>query len=227
EAEMIITIRILELNKEYVYDVTDYENIGFIFPVYFYSVPAIVKEFIQELTINNANYVYAIITCGGGIMQAGSQLKKLLQKREIKLNYVTPLLMPDNSMLFYQIPPMNETYNRLKDAKKELQKIKTDIYQNKSMNISNVTIISDLVGCGYTLCNKTSKFYANDACIHCGICERNCPQDVIKLMDGKPTWVKNTCSKCSACINRCPVQAIQYGKGTIKRNRYVHPDLKV
>ncbi|MGI5933052.1 MAG: 4Fe-4S dicluster domain-containing protein, partial [Eubacterium sp.] len=33
------------------------------------------------------------------------------------------------------------------------------------------------------------------------------------------------CTKCSACINRCPVQAIQYGKRTKKRPRYVHPDM--
>lgn len=36
----------------------------------------------------------------------------------------------------------------------------------------------------------------------------------------------NACRQCLACINRCPVQAIQYGKGTVNRGRYTHPDLE-
>ncbi|MBS1315119.1 MAG: hypothetical protein HP045_01215 [Anaerotignum sp.] len=28
---------------------------------------------------------------------------------------------------------------------------------------------------------------------------------------------------CMACVNRCPQTAIQYGKSTTKRGRYVHP----
>ena len=33
------------------------------------------------------------------------------------------------------------------------------------------------------------------------------------------------CSGCG-CINRCPVSAIQYGKRTVDRGRYVNPVLK-
>ena len=32
--------------------------------------------------------------------------------------------------------------------------------------------------------------------------------------------------KCNGCINRCPVSAIQYGKKTASRGRYVNPVLK-
>ena len=41
----------------------------------------------------------------------------------------------------------------------------------------------------------------------------------------KPVWDKD-CTMCLACINRCPQEAIQYGKSTEKRGRYLHPDLK-
>ena len=53
-----------------------------------------------------------------------------------------------------------------------------------------------------------------------------CPIDAIELQNGKPVWVKKHCTQCLGCINRCPVQAIEYGKDTPGRRRYVHPDLR-
>ena len=93
----------------------------------------------------------------------------------------------------------------------------------KTTSIGNNTVISTLVGAGYNFCASTKKFYAEDTCIGCGLCERNCPQQVIKLENKKPVWTKEKCCKCSACINRGPVKAIQYGNSTKKRNRYVNP----
>ena len=46
------------------------------------------------------------------------------------------------------------------------------------------------------------------------------PLNNINMVDGKPVW-GNTCIHCSACINRCPKLAIEYGKKTIGKNRYV------
>ena len=42
-----------------------------------------------------------------------------------------------------------------------------------------------------------------------------CPLNNITMVEGK------TCIHCSACINRCPKLAIEYGKKTIGKNRYV------
>ena len=128
-------------------------------------------------------------------------------------------------MLFYQIPAKEEGTKRLKDAEVKISEIKEMIQNRAEMNIGSGTILSDLIGLGYKLCNKTEKFYAEDSCISCGLCEKNCPQSVIILKDGKPQWTKPECTKCGACISRCPVQAIQYGKATKKRNRYVNPGL--
>ena len=50
-------------------------------------------------------------------------------------------------------------------------------------------------------------------------------EEVIRMKEGRPVWVKPHCSHCSGCINRCPAKAIQFGKKTAARRRYVHPDL--
>lgn len=72
----------------------------------------------------------------------------------------------------------------------------------------------------------SNKFYATDACISCGICAKICPTGTIALSeDGKPKWA-NTCVQCVACIHRCPVRAIEYGKISLKKGRYHHPEFK-
>ena len=45
----------------------------------------------------------------------------------------------------------------------------------------------------------------------------------IEMIAGRPVWTEDQCNMCLACINRCPAKAIQYGKKTEKRGRYVHP----
>lgn len=53
------------------------ESVGFVFPVYFYTVPSIVMEFVAKLKLGDVKYVYAVITCGG-ISQTGAVLKKII-----------------------------------------------------------------------------------------------------------------------------------------------------
>lgn len=223
--ELLVNIADAINNNNYEFTVKEGEKIGFVFPVYFYTVPSIVAGFISKLNLLNADYVYAVITCGGSIGQAGNVLKKLLKERGVNLKFVSSLLMPDNSMLFYQIPPVSKAKSRLSDADSILKNIKAKIESCEVSKIGNSTIISDLIGKGYKWCSGTKKYYADQNCTGCGLCEKNCPEKVIVLKDKKPAWIKPACSKCSACINRCPANAIQYGKGTIRRNRYVNPEV--
>lgn len=65
----------------------------------------------------------------------------------------------------------------------------------------------------------TKAFQVEDACISCGLCERNCPVSAIRLVDGRPVW-SDACIHCMACLHGCPAKAIQYGKGTRKKGRY-------
>ena len=73
---------------------------------------------------------------------------------------------------------------------------------------------------------STKAFYADEKCIGCGKCASICPAGTIEMIDGHPAWTKSKCLKCCGCINRCPVSAIQYGKKTASRGRYVNPVLK-
>ncbi len=211
-------------DQRYHYQVKQGEKVGFVFPVYFYSLPVVVIDFIDNLILENADYIYSVITCGGGISQAGAVLKKKLARKNLHLNYMTELLMPDNYILLYENKAVGwETCLSL--ANEKLEVIAEDISRKKCIEIGSNTIVSDLMAIMYRYARNTSKFYAEETCIGCGKCEENCPEKVIKLINGKPVWEKEKCVQCLACINRCPVRAIQYGKRTKHQGRYVHPDM--
>ena len=69
----------------------------------------------------------------------------------------------------------------------------------------------------------TKHFSVTEDCNECGLCEEICPVHSITV-NGKPHWGK-TCTQCLGCLHRCPVAAIQLGKSSHKKGRYLHPCL--
>jgi Pyruvate/2-oxoacid:ferredoxin oxidoreductase delta subunit len=51
-------------------------------------------------------------------------------------------------------------------------------------------------------------FIATNACIDCGLCQKECPVNAIEKINGRLYW-KFTCESCMHCINYCPQKAIQ------------------
>ena len=47
-----------------------------------------------------------------------------------------------------------------------------------------------------------------DACIACGACAAECPQEAISEGDGKMNINPDECIDCGACEAGCPVSAI-------------------
>ena len=222
EGERLIDIAKAKKAGRFSYSVSNGESVSFVFPVYFYTLSDIVMDFVKAIDLKGVEYVYAVITCGGGIGAAGSLFSKELAKKGIKLSRVFQLVMPDNSMLFYNIPPQEQANEFLKTRGTELDRIAKTIKSKENKAIP-VKPYGGMMRALYHAMNSTKGFHATDKCISCGLCERNCPDDAIKMENEKPVWVKKKCLRCSSCICRCPVQAIEYGKATEKRNRYKNP----
>ena len=206
------------------YELTANERVGFVFPVYCYTVPDAVLDFVRKLELSGSGYCFAIITCGGGIGSAGNYLAQELSAKGITLNYLSPVVMPDNAVFYYDLDPQEKMDTMLAEAEKRLTAIRAELDAETKQSIQPKS--AKLFRAMYHSMNKTKGFYVTDACIRCGMCATNCPDGIIKISEGKPTWTEKACTKCAACINRCPVSAIQYGKATEKRRRYVNPIIK-
>ena len=69
-------------------------------------------------------------------------------------------------------------------------------------------------------------FKVNNLCVGCGICEKTCPSRNIKLENAKPKW-SNKCQDCMACVQHCPKKAIFFNSKTIKKRRYINPNIEL
>lgn len=229
--EKLVDIADAMQKKEFDYQVEENEKVGFVFPVYFYGAPTIVADFASRLTIkgNNNPYIFSIITCGDSIAGADQQFAGILAQRGYAVSSTFPLIMPGNYVFMYDSPSPAEQKTKLDNADKQIITIISAIKQNKTDGYSSGAVSRLITAAIYPIYKnrrKTAKFYAEDTCIGCGLCERVCPIGAIKMNNKKPEWVDKQCVHCVACINRCPVAAIQYGKGTKKRRRFVNPILK-
>jgi Pyruvate/2-oxoacid:ferredoxin oxidoreductase delta subunit len=67
------------------------------------------------------------------------------------------------------------------------------------------------VALGYTFIGRfwLAKMYvATLDCDGCGICERSCPMNALRIKNKRPFWTFH-CESCMRCINICPKRAIQ------------------
>ena len=103
EGEEIVSIVEALRSKTFHYTLKEGEKLGFVFPVYFYTVSDPVLELVRNLTVENAGFVYAVIPCGAGIGTAGGFLKSELKKRGLELQRVDALVVPDGALIFYDI----------------------------------------------------------------------------------------------------------------------------
>ena len=194
---------------------------GFVFPVYFWGLPEIIKRFSKMPEIRNAlgNYVYCVITCGANTGTADKMLAKRLGRN---IDYSYSLRMPDNYVMLYDPCTAEKAKKFLRHSDKELDSVCDDVAKQIKGRKGNVqgAAKSLVVPYLYDFFRTTKKFFADEKCTSCGLCESICPDNAIIIKDGKPEWVKNKCQHCTACINRCPAKAIQFGSKTADRNRY-------
>jgi ferredoxin len=217
--------------NKYEYTFKKGELLGFVFPVYAWGPPRIVLEFIRKMDIHGESpYTFSVCTCGGEEGNTTHLLQKALTQRGLKLDCAFTIKMPSNYILGLDVDSPDEEEEALKAAEQKIIEI-NDVLTHRQTAVYHL-IYGKAAALKTLLVNpffnrfalSTRQFYATDACTRCKLCERICPIHTITVED-KPSWGK-ACTQCLACINRCPAHAIQYGKSTINKGRYVHPDLR-
>lgn len=230
--EKLISIASEFMTGKNEFTLSEDELIGFVFPVYAWGPPPIVTDFIKKLKLNNyaGNYIFTVITCGAEIGNAADIVDKVLKKKGLKLNSAFSVQMPSNYMIMGDVDSEEDKKIKLESSEKTIKHI-SEIVGSREQGIFELergaapglktAIVSPMFS---KFAVQPKKFYADENCTGCGVCETVCCCDNIKI-SGKPIW-GNRCTQCLACINYCPAAAIQFGKSTLNKGRYTNPNIK-
>ncbi len=209
------------------------ERIGIVCPVYFTGLPLMVAAWAGRLDPATVNYLFAVVTHGGGGDSAAlRQLDGIIRKRRgTGLDAGFGVMMPGNYILMYESPKGEKQEEILAKADEAIAGITGPVTRCEK-RILPASLISRVL---YTVAypwfrshahTDDKKFTVTDQCTSCGTCVAVCPADNIDLVQGKPVW-KHHCELCCGCIHTCPVQAIQAGARTEKWQRYRNPGITV
>ena len=206
----------------------DADNIGIIYPVYFAGLPRIVSDFIKRIDPKKVKYLFTVCTFGalaaGSLLMAEEQLKAAC----IPMNAGYYVPMPGNYIVKYGAYKKEKQEKMFRKEKDSVQNIIEDVMNQRSIPVKPGNFLLNRIGRSIYKSKLPQfptldrNFDTNEKCILCGVCEKVCPVNNIRIEENKPQWQGN-CEHCMACIQWCPVQAIDYSAVTVGRERYHQP----
>ena len=213
----------MELNSEKPYVV--------VAPIYISTIPVAVLELLEKSKLEGNVNTYFIMTCAGsGVSGAGAYARPLCERLGLTYRGIEHLSMPQNYLMFFTVEGKEANDAKMNTALEKVPALAQIVRENRDFDMSKVGTahkmsIKPVIWLFDKFFIKPKKFYTTNDCIGCSLCEKVCPFGNIQMANGKPVWGEKCCH-CSACINRCPKKAIEYGKASVGKNRYVAPKFK-
>jgi ferredoxin len=208
----------------------DADNIGLIFPVFYCGLPRIVSDFIKKLDPGKIKYLFVVCNYGGFAGSTLQETREQLQAAGIRMNAAYQITMPGNYIVNYGAYEKDRQDKLFLNEKEAIRQIAEDVKAQKNIPVKPGGLLNKITKSIYRSNLKKfptldKNFSASDRCNGCGICERVCPVENIRIEASKPKW-KGNCEHCLACIQWCPKEAIEYSTRSVGRKRYQHPDVK-
>ena len=204
------------------------EVLGIVFPVYSWSVPKLVSEYLRTVHVTGRPaYVFAACTCGDETGLTERHLKKDLHKQGLTLDAFFSFQMPETyiNLPGFKLDTDENALRKINGTQESLKETVRLIKQRTKGNFDRLKGGSSFLKSNilkplfYGLLITDRKFRVSDSCIGCGICAKNCPLQNITIENDRPKWNGN-CTNCMSCYHRCPKNAINFGKVTIGKGQY-------
>ena len=202
--------------------------LGIVFPVYSWSVPKLVSEFLRTAQIKGKpSYIFAACTCGDETGLTEKHLRKDLAKQNLTLDAFFSFQMPETyvNLPGFKLDTPENAELKINGTKENLKEAVRLISQRAKGNFDKLKGGSSFLKSNilkplfYGLLITDRKFRVSDSCIGCGICAKNCPLQNITMQNDHPKW-NGHCTNCMSCYHRCPKNAINFGKASLGKGQY-------
>ena len=199
----------------------------FVAPVYAWSYPEVFGQFIRSGFFQGDGRAYFVLTCGGSMGAAWDRTEALC--REVGLTHMGTYaaVMPENYVAMLSAPGAEKAREIIAKAEPGLFDLAEKIARGEKLTRPGNGFLGRFKSGPVN--RMFSKYYISDkafaagvGCVSCGKCAEVCPLGNIELKEGKPVW-KGNCTHCMACICSCPAVAIEYGKTSRGKERYLCP----
>ena len=214
------------------------EPLGFVFPIYGWSLPNIVRDFLHQLKVEGYShqYVYFAVTCGDDVGVADRPIQKALQQAGLRLNAGFSVTMPDSYVCLpgFDVDSDEERKEKFSAFGPRVAEIADKIMERREvMDIKRgacAWIKTNVLGWYFRKYLITDKPFRTTAdCIGCGKCVSVCPLHNITL-EGQESRAEGQefdiqwhghCTGCLACYHHCPTRSIRFGRRTEKKGQYL------
>ena len=205
------------------------ERIGFVFPVYGWDVPVIVRRFIENLVLDSNNhFCYVACTYGDDMGKTEERVCSLLSRKGLSLQGIYAVQMPNTYVCLpgFDVDKVSLEKAKLRKAE-DLIPLFSEWVRKKSVGNrrtfpGNMPWIKTYVlGTFFRrFLMKGKYFHSSENCIGCGKCAKVCPMHNIRMVSSVPFWGKQ-CAMCLACYHHCPRHAVEYGNMTRGKGQYL------
>lgn len=204
-------------------------RIIWVFPVYSWGVPPVVRRWIATLDIAGAESVvhHSVMTCGDDVGRADKMWRKAIAARGWKTAGAYSVQMPNTYVLMkgFDVDSAEIENQKIEKAASRVAEIASKISTNPSEMYTDVVrgafpgIKTGVIYPWFVKFDMSPRpFHSTDACVGCGACSRQCPMANIAMIEGSPSWGAD-CALCLGCYHVCPHHAVAYGKITLKKGR--------
>ncbi|MFP4363689.1 MAG: EFR1 family ferrodoxin [Spirochaetia bacterium] len=202
--------------------------LGLFFPVHTSYPPEPMKNVIASLPRVNKLPLFAVTTAAYAAGDTAVHSVKALRKKGYKPFLLTNVMMGNNLHL-PKLSPLRVTSqekmrDKLKKADAKLDILCQAIHQKVGFITGNSPLgvllgITQRIAADQFIDKAFTGFTADENCIQCGWCVRNCPVKAVEMSDSGPVF-GDGCVLCMRCYSFCPVQAILYTEKTRDREKY-------
>jgi ferredoxin len=199
----------------------------FMFPVYAYGVPVMVRRFLERAEIS-AGYLAALVSYGSSPGGALAEVSRVLGRKKLILNYGGRIPAVEN-----YIPIFGAQKKELRNRRLALQVEATEQAAAASVSRASNRIMAFRPFSGFVSAlfrigrPRMGRLFRTTAdCNACGFCARLCPSGAITMTEEGPLF-QSACEQCQACLNFCPHKAISFGRLRPDTERYHHPEVSV